>query len=454
MQDNLAQWWTNFKDPMLNQLIAEAIAGNLSLKQAEIRIREARANRGIAASAFWPQISQSNTETYSRSVTPGTTTPLATVANFFQTGFDATWEFDIFGGTRRAVEAATANIDAAIENRRDTLVTLLAEVATDYITYRGYQLELKIARDNVVAQEKSVVVTKQKHEGGLVTGLDVANAQALVATTQAAIPPLETSAQQTLYSLAVLLGREPAALDEQLKASAPIPPPPPAVPVGLPSTLLRRRPDIRSAEAQIHAATANIGVAEADFFPKLSLTGAAGVEGSKAPSLVKWASRFWNIGPTLDWQAFSGFRISSNVRLQKALTEESVIVYQQAVLTALQDVDNALVAYAKEKEHRKALADSVTANQRAVDLSIELYAQGKTDFLNVVTAEKSLYDAQDALAQSDRSLSVDIVALYKALGGGWSPDDLQNTASAPPAAGTPISEVVEPPAPMQEAKRE
>ncbi|MGD0093758.1 MAG: efflux transporter outer membrane subunit [Planctomycetota bacterium] len=423
----LAQWWTQFKDPLLDKLITEALAGNLTLKQAELSILQARANRGIAASSFWPQISKNSQYQYSRTPAKGANgNTLGKIAGFFQTGFDAAWEIDIFGGTRRNVEAATADIEASIEDRRDVLVTLVAEVGSDYIAYRSFQSELQIARTNLAGQQKTADLTNQRFRGGIVTALDVANSQAQVATTKAQIPVLETAAQQMSYSLAILLGREPTALDAELKAGAPVPPPPPAIPVGLPSELLRRRPDIRRAEAQIHAATARIGVAEADLFPKLSLTGGGGFQGPKGPSLVTWANRFWNIGPAVNWQAFSGGRIRSNIKLQKTLEQESLLAYRQAVLTALQDVDNALVAYAGEKEHHQALAEAVSANQQAVDLSLKLYSEGKTDFLNVLTAQQALYLAQDALAQSDRNLSTDIVALYKALGGGWSEADLEN----------------------------
>ncbi|HEY3320147.1 MAG TPA: efflux transporter outer membrane subunit [Planctomycetota bacterium] len=440
-ETDLTQWWIQFKDPALDKLVADAIAGNLTLKQAELRILQARANRGIAASGFWPQVSENNQHQYSRTPTVDPTgKTFGAIRNFFQLGFDAAWEIDIFGGTRRGVEAATADIEASVEDRRDLLVTLVSEVGIDYIAYRSFQKELEIARTNLAAQQKSAELTNQRFRGGLVTALDVANAQALVATTKAQIPVLETAAQQTSYSLAILLGREPTALDAELKASAPIPPPPPAIPMGLPSELLRRRPDIRRAEAQIHAATARIGVAEADLFPKLQLTGGAGMQGARAPTLVHWANRFWNVGPTVNWQAFSGGRILSNIKLQKALEQASVLAYRQTVLTALQDVDNALVAYAGEKEHLQALAEAVRANQQAVDLSLKLYSDGKTDFLNVLSAQRSLYQAQDSLAQSERSLATNVVALYKALGGGWSEAEF-----AKPNDDTQQKEKVKPP---------
>ena len=421
----LAVWWLNFNDPKLNELVSTALAENLGVKEAEDEILEARANKGIAASAFWPQINYSAQGQRARSVIgeANNGTVLASTANFFQHGFDAAWELDFFGGTRRAVEAADANIDAAVENKRNVLVTLAAEVGTDYATYCSLREQLKITQENVDAQKKTLALTEKQFKGGMLTMLDVSNARAQVATTSAQLPVLETSLRQTCYALAVLLGREPAALDEELKIAAAVPPAPPLIPSGLPSTLLRRRPDVRNAEALAHAATAQIGVAESAWFPTFSLTGLSGLEGTKSGSLVAWANRFWNWGPSVQWQGYEGGRIVSNIQLQKALFDQSLLTYRQTVLNALQDVDNALVAYAEEKKHYAFLADAVAANHKAVELSLKLYTEGQTDFLNVLTAQLSLYNTEEALAQSRLALTNDVIALYKALGGGWSTED-------------------------------
>ena len=257
---------------------------------------------------------------------------------------DAAWELDIFGGTRRSIEAATANLEAAADARLNILVTATAEVALSYIDLRGFQERIAIAQRNLKAQQHSADLTRQRFQGGLVSGLDVANAEAQVASTAAQIPSLEQSARQAIYSLSLLLGLEPGVLLDELSPPGGIPAAPPAVPVGVPSELLRRRPDIRQAEALIHAATAQIGVATADLFPRLSLTGNLSTQGNKFSALGDWANRFWSIGPSASWTLFATGRIRSNIEVQKALQEQSLIIYRQTVLTALQDVENALVA--------------------------------------------------------------------------------------------------------------
>ena len=411
---DLVQWWTVFNDPNLTSLVDRAVKSNLDLLQAEARIRQARAARGVAAAGFWP--TANTTGSYTRSRSGGSS---ATYSNLFQAGLDAAWELDVFGGTRRSIEAAEADVQFAVEDHRDVLVTLVSEVSLNYVELRGFQQEIVIARDNLKAQQHTAELTRKRFQGGLVGSLDVANADAQVATTASQIPTMETSAQQAIYNLSVLLGREPAALLEELSSASLIPTTPPEVPMGIPSELLRRRPDIRRAEAQIHGATARIGVATADLFPKFSLTGSLNFQSNQLNRLVKWNERSWTFGPAIDWQIFNAGSVSSNIKLQKAIQQETMLAYQKTVLTALQDVENALVAYANEHRRRKALVDAVAANRNAVELATKLYAQGQTDFLNVLNAQRSLYGSEEALVLSTRNLSTDLVALYKALGGGW-----------------------------------
>jgi NodT family efflux transporter outer membrane factor (OMF) lipoprotein len=417
--EDLVHWWTTFGDETLTALVEKAANSNLDLKQAEARILQARASRRIVTAGLWPSVEATGSFTRSRS--GGTTVggSAGTTRNLYQAGLDAAWELDIFGGVRRDVEAANADVLAAVEDRGDVLVTLTAEVALNYIDLRGFQQQIVIAQNNLKAQKHSAELTRQRFQGGFVSALDVANADAQVATTAAQIPVIESSARQTIYSLSVLLGLEPSALVQELMQASEIPAAPPAVPVGIPSDLLRRRPDIRRAEAQIHAATARIGVATADLFPKLSLSAAGGFEGNKSGTLTNWSNRFWSFGPSADWQVFNAGSIEANIELQKALKEQSFITYQQTVLTALQDVENTLIASAKEQEHRNTLIEAVTANRKAVNLATKLYTEGQTDFLNVLEAQRSLYASEDALVQSTRTVSTNLVALYKALGGGW-----------------------------------
>jgi NodT family efflux transporter outer membrane factor (OMF) lipoprotein len=298
-------------------------------------------------------------------------------------------------------------------------VTLAAETAVNYISLRGYQQQIIIARNNLTAQQHNAGLTRKKYQAGLSSALDTVNADALAAGTAAQIPLLESSAQQAIYSLSLLIAREPGALLPELRELSPIPAAPPSVPVGVPSELLRRRPDIRSAEARIHAATARIGVATADLFPKFTLSGASGFQGNDSNSWLNRSNWFWSYGPSVDWQIFNTGKTLSNIELSKALQEQSFISYQQTVLAALQEVDNALIASAKEREHYQALSTAVAANRKAVFLATELYRHGQSDYLNVLIAQRSLYTSEDALVQSTRTVSTNLVALYKALGGGW-----------------------------------
>ncbi len=414
---DLVHWWTDFNDPNLTSLVERAVNTNLDLLGAQARIRQARAARGIAAGGLWPTVDARGS--YTRGRIPVLGNPDAPTRNLFQTGLDAAWELDVFGGVRRSVEAADADVQFAVEDHRDVLVTLVSEVALNYIELRGFQQEIVIARNNLVAQQKTAELTRKRFQGGLVGTLDVANADAQVATTASKIPQLEAAAQQVIYNLSVLLGLKPTALLKELSSTNSIPVMLPEVPIGIPSALLRRRPDIRRAEARIHGATARIGVATADLFPKFTLTGSVDFQNDQLHGLINWKDRFWTVGPAVDWQIFSAGRVRSNIELQKALQQESVLAYQKTVLTALQDVENALAAYAKEHERHKTLVDAVAYNRKAVDSATQLYTQGLTDFLNVLVAQRSLYSSEDALVQSTYNLSTILVALYKALGGGW-----------------------------------
>lgn len=409
---NLAQWWRQFDDPTLTALVEEALKENLDLRIAEARLRQARALQGVVIGGLWPAVFASGS--YQRSKSghePG--------QDLYQTGLDAIWELDLFGGLRRGVESANANIRTAIENIRDVQVSLIAEVALNYIQLRGIQQEIVIAQNNLKAQRHTAEITRKRLKVGFASALDVANAEATVATTESQSPVLEIAAQQSVYALSVLLARPPAHLLELLSPAGNLPRVPAEVPAGLPSDLLRRRPDIRASEEQLHAATAQIGVAVADLFPTFSLSGSVNWSSNLLRTLWSGSSRSFNVGPSATWPIFQGGSIVSNVRLQEALRDEAFITYQKTVLTAFQEVENALIAFAKEQQHRLALNDAVASNRKAVDLSLQLYTEGLADFLNVLDAQRSLYASEDALVQSERDIFLDLIALYKALGGGW-----------------------------------
>jgi outer membrane protein, multidrug efflux system len=419
---DLAAWWKNFGDTNLDSLMMVAVQSNLTLRVAEVHVREARAERDVVSGSFWPSVGASGS--YSRNryglnnfppLPPGT--PLD--YNLYHAGFDATWELDVFGGTRRTIEAAGAEMGAAEFGQRDVLVSLLAEVARNYIGARGYQQRLAIARQNIQVQQEILNLTSNRFETGLSSDLEVQQATALLTATEAEVPALKTGFDQSVHHLAVLMGQPPGALMNEMSDEKPIPLTPPAVPVGLPSDLLQRRPDVQRSERELAAATARIGAAKADLYPKFSLTGFAGVESISTGNLFDYASRYWSAGPTVQWELFQAGSIRANVRVQNARQEQALDAYQQTVLVALEDAENAITAYAREQTRRESLSQSVQADEQALDLATQLYNNGLTDFLHVLDTERSLYAAQDALVQSDQAVSLNLVQLYKALGGGW-----------------------------------
>lgn len=412
----LVNWWKDFNDPNLTSLIERAFKSNLDMKLAEQRIRQARGQLGIAQGAFWPTVDATSSTTRNR--TSSFKGQNVAVNSLFRAGLDASWEIDVFGGTRRNIESAKANVLANIENSRDVRISLASEVALNYVQLRSFQQQIIIAQNNLETQQHTADIVRKRLEVGLVSKLDLANALAQVATTRSQIPVLESSAQQTIYNIGVLLGQEPESLVEELTPKAEIPSASPSIPTGLPSELLRRRPDIRSAEAQIHAQTAQIGVATADLFPKFNLTGSIGFSGSGITSL-RWDNRSWSFGPSVSWNIFAGGAIVANIEVQKALQQQTILNYKKTVLTALQDVENALIAYLKELQHKQDLAEAVTYDQEALDFSKQLYEEGLIDFITVLDAQRSLYATQQAFVISNQNLSDDLIALYKALGGGW-----------------------------------
>ncbi len=412
----VTRWWTNFHDTELDTLISNALKTNLDIRLAEALVREARAIRGKDAGGLWPNLvatgSAERVGTFHGPYSGGS-------GSLIGAGASSLWNLDFFGGTRRQLESDDAAIKAARENVYAAEVTLASEVALDYFQVRSAQEQIAIAQTNLESETHTAHVTRLKGSAGFASALDEANADAQVATTAATIPPLETAIQQNIFALSVLLAREPAALLDELSKPGAVPPTPPNVPVGLPSDLLRRRPDIRAAEANLHAAAALIGVAESAFYPQFSLTGTVNYQNSVVRDLFAGPSSFYSAGPQMTWPIFSGGAMISNVRLQKAATDAAYITYQKTVLTALSDVESNLVAFAREWDHRQALSEAVVKNRRALQLSQQLYQAGTTEFLTVLDAERSLLASETALAQSRQAISSDLVNIYRALGGGW-----------------------------------
>jgi len=427
----LPAWWKNFHDPVLNALVAHAVSANLDLKIAAARVREARAQYRIALANFGPTVDTgafAGRTRLSKNVADnirvpptlpiqGIDVPMENEA--YLTGFEASWELDVFGGNRRGAEAGKAEVGAAEFGRRNALVILLAEVGRNYVELRGGQRRLEIANKNIKAQQEALEISRDRFKNGLTSDLDVQQSAALLATTQAEVPRLEIFIQSSINRLDVLLGQQPGTLTAEISTPSRIPSAPPKVPVGLPSELLCRRPDVRQAERQLAAANARIGVATADLFPKFSLTGAGGYLSVSTDDWFSKGSQFWALGPTVQWRIFDSGKIRANIRVQNARQEQALAAYEKVMLTAFEEVENGLVAYAKEQVRRRSLADAVKASQESLHLANQLYSKGLTNFINVLDAERSLYQTEDALAQSDKAVTQNLIALYKALGGGW-----------------------------------
>jgi multidrug efflux system outer membrane protein len=439
-KDSLATWWRTFNDPVLDSLVERAIRSNYDLRTAAARVREARALLGASKSARFPTVGAGASASRFRNserTASGGFGGNDRDHSLFEVGLDASYEIDVFGGVRRGVEAARADLDAAIENRRDVLITLVAEVGRAYIDLRGYQRRAALSEQIIRASRETVELTRSRFNAGLAADLEVAQAEALAASREAQLPVYRAGVRTAAHRLAVLLGQEPSSLMEELASEgtpAVIPAPPAKVPVGLPSELLQRRPDIRRAERNLAAATARIGVATADLYPRFSLTGAFGLQSANTGDLFDADARFWSIGPSIRWNFFTGGLVRSRIEAADAREEQALHQFDQTVLLSLEEVENALTAFIQEQARRAALENAVAASQRAVDLSLDRYRSGVGDFLNVLVVQRELYDVQDQLVQSETGVTRGLISLYKALGGGWSEEE--EAVSAPENGGT------------------
>ena len=415
----LKEWWKKFHDSKLDKLVEQALTANSDLKIAEARVNEVRALRSVTNSARYPTVEQSNVIAGRRTVIQTPNSTGAVEGGLFQIGFDANWEMDFFGGVRNSVKAATAEVVVAEEARRDVMVTLVSEVARNYIALRGYQRQLDVTRSNIATQQDTRDLTAVRAKAGLATELDVTRAEAQLASTEAAVPELEGLITNTTHRLGVLLGTTPGALLADLQDAEPIPATPPEVPVGLPSDLLRRRPDVRRAEAEIVAETAKLGVAKSELYPKFELSGLLGRTASSPGGLTLGLGNFFFGGVGIRIPVFNHGRIRSNIKAQDARLDQAILLYEDTLRRSLEDVENSLTSYEREREQRAKLQQAVASNQRAVELARELYTAGLSDFLSVLEAEKELYKSENELAHSEAVVSINLVALYKALGGGW-----------------------------------
>jgi outer membrane protein, multidrug efflux system len=418
-------WWKTLNDPLLERLLQQALNSAPDMAEAQARVREARALSGVAGTARFPtadavgqyarNLGSDNVPT---GVPPGGLGPGAH-SNLWLAGFDASWEIDVFGGVRRNIEAAGANYEAVTEDRADVALTLLAEVARDYVQVRAAQRRLEVAHRNLLIDRDLQTLTESLLAAGLAPEQDLLRAKAQALDIEAVIPELETDERAATYRIAALIGQSFDTIAAELAAPQPIPQAVSGVPVGLPSDLLKRRPDVRAAERRIATANARIGVAQADLYPHFSLTAVAGLESLNWSSFTSGSSGYYQVGPGITWRIFDAGKIRFQVRAETARTEAATAAYQRSVLDAFRDVETALVSYANEKVRRDRLAAEFTAQSGATDRARALYEKGVEDFLSVLDVERSLYATEDALAQSERDSALALIALCKSLGGGW-----------------------------------
>ncbi|WP_375670238.1 efflux transporter outer membrane subunit [Bartonella sp. PS7NMGDW] len=412
----LAGWWRRLNDPVLDALMDYAISGNNNVAVAKARVREARAGLGQVVGTLLPNVSNSISGTRSYS---GQSDALL---NQYHSGFDASWELDFFGGHKRAVEAARYGLDAAVEDMRATMVTLLGDVATNYVQMRGWQQKLLIVRQIAVSQRKTYELMRARLTAGDVSELDVSNAQAQMANTEADISQMEANLAMSVHRLSVLTGRVPTALKALLQKNAKhtkIPQPHWPIPAGIPADILLTRPDLRRAERQYAQATARIGQREADRYPSLTLTGNISTAATAIDQLWKNSTIGWSFGPGLRFPFFNGGQVEASIAVARAQRDQAFITYRAAVLGALEDVENALVRLTKEHQRLEKLIIANKASLHSLKLSRSLFENGNTSFLELLNADRSYYSAQMALKDSRVSLVTQYITLMKALGGGW-----------------------------------
>ncbi|AFT89860.1 NodT family RND efflux system, outer membrane lipoprotein [Paraburkholderia phenoliruptrix BR3459a] len=440
-------WWTLFNDPILNDLEKRLADQNLSVAAASARLLQSRAERRVVGAAEYPTLGGAasyNRERGSENgilsllgVTPSQSQPLSASGsaplgvaampgskgspayNVYQAGFDASWELDLWGRVRRSVEAVTAQSQASYEDRNAILLSARAELARDYIELRDTQDLLQIAKENLAIANGALKLTRDRAREGVTTDLDVSNAAAQVENIESLIPTLESQSETTINAIGLLLAQEPGALRQTLAEPRDVPPLPAQVPIGFPSELVQRRPDIRKAEAELHAATAKIGVAKADFYPRITLNGSAGLQSLQLSSLGSWASGQFVAGPSITLPIFEGGRLKGMLQLREAQQQEAAIVYKQTVLNAWREVDDALVTYDAEQRRRDRLSLAVSMNERALAVARDRYKAGALDYLDVLNVQRQLLDAQSNLQKSKAAAATNLITLCKALGGGW-----------------------------------
>jgi NodT family efflux transporter outer membrane factor (OMF) lipoprotein len=415
---DLSEWWKNLDDPLLSELVGEALQVSPDLRSAQARLREARARRVVAAAGRYPSVTAFGSASRSESSEQAGS---GDTSNFFSAGFDASWEIDVFGGVRRSVEAAEADLESTEAILENTRVSLAAEVALDYVEVRTQQTLIGIAQANLATQSETLQLTEWRAQAGLVSSQDVEQARSNREQTRALIPALETVLAEAENRLDLLLGGAPGTLHARLSPVGALPAMPGAIAVGIPADTLRQRPDVRAAERALAAETARVGVAEAARYPAFNLSGSIGLEALTLGALGNSGAATSSLFAGVTGPIFDAGRLRAQVEIQDALREQALVAYEQALLTALQDVENALVALARNRERTEALANATESARNAAELARQRYSAGLIDFQSVLDSERSVLVLEESLASSRANGVQELIRLYKALGGGWSP---------------------------------
>ena len=434
-------WWKTFNDPLLNRYISEAVTCNIDIQVAQARIRQARAAQRMDIANFYPQVngtaSVQSEQLSKEGDILGFFSNLPFVVNniqrdqiIYNIGFDAQWEIDIFGKNRRTVESDRATIEQNIENRRKVLLSTISEIARDYIQLRGYQYQLSVARKNVDLQKRTLKIARHRYRVGTINEVDVKMTEAQLKNLEATLPNYIAEIRSNAYQISVLLGKEPQAILKDVLLARKLPTYPRKVPIGLRSDVLRQRPDIREAERQLASAVAEVGVAIADFFPQFTLAGNASFQSVKPYRLFVNSNIAWLFGPSVSWPIFNAGQVSANVEQKRAIAQQYALQYKQTILNALQESESALVRYGQSIETENRYKKAVATNQIALRLNQERYEYGEDDIVSVITSEQSLMNAETSFAQSRTTTLINLISLYKALGGGWEPFEIKPCVKA------------------------
>jgi NodT family efflux transporter outer membrane factor (OMF) lipoprotein len=414
-------WWQNFNDPVLNQLIAHAAAGNLDVQIAEARIAEARATQSTAAAGLLPtgDFKATANREANQFAFPGNLPGLTSPFNSYQTGFDASWELDLFGGHKRDLESASAGVEASIASRDEVLVSMLAEVARTYVDIRQYQSQLAVAEATIASDANSADIARQRFEAGQSPRVDLTQAEAQLDQAKTQLPYYRNLLAQAEFSLDVLLGEQPGAAHTLVQQPMPIPLTDKGVVLAAPAVVIANRPDIRNAERQLAAATAMQGVAVAKFFPDISLNGFIGLLSTDIGQLPTAGAKSWLAGGSLVWPILSYGSLSANLDAANAKQQEAMLSYKKSMISALSDVEKSVTAYTEQENYRVGLERTVNDNKHTIEIARERYKEGLTSFLEVLDAQRTLYTSQSQLIQSVAQTSQNMIAVYKSLGGGW-----------------------------------